>query len=158
MIGYKIIDVIPEHIDPILKIENLCFSLPWTRTALENQMKSKNCLFLTAVNGSNILGYIGLMMVLDEGYISNIAVDPMYRRHGVADALIDSLVERTKDSLSFITLEVRESNASAIALYIKHGFMPVGTRKNYYENPKENALLMTLFFKAEEKQNADNVN
>lgn len=151
MTSCTIIDVTPDHIDSIIEIENLCFSLPWTRTALENQMNAKNCLFLAAVDGSKVLGYIGLMTVLDEGYISNVAVAPQYRRCGIANALIDALMERTKDSLAFMTLEVRESNAAAIALYKKHGFIPVGTRKNYYENPKENALLMTLFFKAEEK-------
>ncbi|MFB0921525.1 MAG: ribosomal protein S18-alanine N-acetyltransferase, partial [Oscillospiraceae bacterium] len=92
-------------------------------------------------------GYIGLMYVLDEGYISNVAVSPVYRRRGVADALIEALIERTKDTLAFMTLEVRESNHAAKYLYSKHGFETVGKRKNYYDRPKEDALLMTLFFK-----------
>ena len=158
MTDYTIVNVIPEHIDSILEIEKLCFSLPWSRSALENQMNAKNCLFLSAVEGKNVLGYIGLMTVLDEGYISNVAVAPRYRRHGIADSLIGALIGRTESSLAFMTLEVRESNAPAIALYEKHGFISVGTRKNYYKNPKENARLMTLFFKAEEYNNADNVN
>lgn len=150
MTDYTITDVVPEHIDSILEIEKLCFSLPWNRRALENQMNSKSHLFLAAVDGSKVLGYIGMMKVLDEGYISNVAVAPQYRRHSIADALINALIKRTRGSLAFMTLEVRESNAPATALYEKHGFILVGTRKNYYEHPKENARLMTLFFNAEE--------
>jgi len=93
-----------------------------------------------------VLGYVGLMFVLDEGYISNVAVAPEERRQGVADALISALVDRTRNKLAFLTLEVRESNAAAISLYKKHGFEIVGNRKNYYERPRESALLMTLFF------------
>lgn len=158
MTDFAITGVTPERIDSILEIEKLCFSPPWSRNALENQMNAENCVFLAAVDGSEVLGYIGLMTVLDEGYISNVAVAPPYRRQGIADALISALAERMKSALAFMTLEVRESNTPAIALYEKHGFISVGIRKNYYENPKENARLMTLFFKAEENNNAYNVN
>ncbi len=143
-----ITDVEPQHLNEIQEIENACFSLPWHRSALEKQMCADNCVFLAALNDDEaVMGYIGLMYVLDEGYISNIAVSPQYRRHGVADALIDALIERTKDTLAFMTLEVRESNHAAKYLYTKHGFETVGKRKNYYDRPKEDALLMTLFFK-----------
>lgn len=147
-----IIDVNPQHLDEIQAIENACFSLPWHRAALEKQMCADNCFFLAALDDNEaVMGYIGLMYVLDEGYISNIAVAPIFRRHGVADALIAELIERAKSSLAFITLEVRESNHAAIYLYTKHGFGVVGKRKNYYDRPKEDALLMTLFFKKEDK-------
>ncbi|NLT62955.1 MAG: ribosomal protein S18-alanine N-acetyltransferase [Clostridiales bacterium] len=147
----KIVDVKPHHIDEIEAIENDCFPLPWKRRDLENQMNADNCIFLAAVDDNDsVMGYVGLMFVLDEGYISNIAVAPEYRRRGIAGSLIKALVERTKNKLAFLTLEVRESNAPAISLYKKHGFKAVGLRKNYYEKPKENALLMTLFFDREE--------
>ena len=140
-------DVEPYNLDEIQKIENACFSLPWTRAALEHQMNAENCIFLAALDDDGIvLGYVGLMFVLDEGYISNVAVAPEERRQGVADALISALVDRTRNKLAFLTLEVRESNAAAISLYKKHGFEIVGNRKNYYERPRESALLMTLFF------------
>ena len=143
-----ITDVNPQHLDEIQEIENACFSLPWHRAALEKQMCSDNCVFFAALDESgSVIGYIGLMYVLDEGYISNVAVSPQYRRQGVADALIDALIDRAKGFLAFVTLEVRESNHAAIYLYTKHGFETVGKRKNYYDRPKENALLMTLFFK-----------
>lgn len=146
-----IIDVKPQHLDEIQAIENACFSLPWHRAALEKQMSADNCIFLAAFDdGGKVIGYLGLMYVLDEGYISNVAVTPDYRRHGVADALIDALIERTKSLLAFLTLEVRESNRAAIYLYTKHGFETVGKRKNYYDRPKEDALLMTLFLKKED--------
>ncbi|NCB74610.1 MAG: ribosomal-protein-alanine N-acetyltransferase [Clostridia bacterium] len=146
-----ITDVNKAHLDEIATIENACFSLPWTLEQLEAQMRADNCIFIAAVNDDGaLMGYIGLMFVLDEGYISNVAVAPDYRRRGVADALITELIERTKKRLSFLTLEVRESNLAAIRLYSKHGFEQVGKRKNYYDKPKEAALLMTLFFKKEE--------
>lgn len=148
----KIADVGPQHLDEIEAIESVCFSLPWHRTALERQMRADNCIFLAALDeGSGmVMGYIGLMHVLDEGYISNVAVSPKYRRCGVADALISALVERVKSTLTFLTLEVRESNHAAICLYSKHSFEVVGKRKNYYDRPKEAALLMTLFLKKED--------
>ena len=143
-----IVDVNSSHLDEITAIENACFSLPWTREQLEKQMSAETCIFLAALNNDGaVMGYIGLMFVLDEGYISNVAVSPSFRRQGVANALITQLIERTKKRLAFLTLEVRESNTSAIKLYSKHGFELVGKRKNYYDKPKEAALLMTLFFK-----------
>ena len=149
MTDYIITKVFPEHLDEIIKIENACFSLPWTRSALENQMNDEKSIFLAAVDGGRVLGYIGMLSVLDEGYISNVAVAPYCRRRGVADALIDALIARKRDELAFITLEVRQSNLPAVSLYSKHGFTEVGRRKNYYDRPKEDAVLMTLFFKPE---------
>jgi len=147
MDGIVITDVRPEHIESIRAIEDACFSLPWTRQALERQMNAENCLFLAALDqGGALMGYVGLMTVLDEGYISNVAVSEKYRRRGVADALITELIGRTREDLAFLTLEVRESNLPAISLYAKHGFKPAGIRRDYYDRPRENALLMTLFF------------
>ena len=146
-----ITDVKPEHLGEIQAIEKTCFSVPWPHASLEHQMNADNCVFLAALDDkSAVMGYVGLMFVLDEGYISNVAVAPEYRRRGVADALISALIEREKDSLAFLTLEVRESNLPAISLYAKHGFTTVGIRRNYYDRPKENALLMTLFFDRKE--------
>ena len=146
-----ITDVEPQHLDEIQEIENICFSLPWFRDALEKQMSASNCIFLAALDDEGrVMGYIGLMYVLDEGYISNVAVAPEHRRRGIADALINALIRKTKEMLAFLTLEVRESNHAAIHLYTKHGFEVVGRRRNYYDRPKEDALLMTLFFKKEE--------
>ena len=135
-------------LDQILAIEQACFSVPWTRTQLASQLDENRHVFLAATTGENVLGYVGMMVVLDEGYISNVAVAPEARRQGVGRALIEALLKRAEEMhLAFVTLEVRSSNAAAIALYSGFGFEPVGRRKNYYDKPSEDALLMTKFWK-----------
>ena len=94
----------------------------------------------------NILGYAGLHAILDEGYIDNIAVAPDARRHGVASALLDVFCRFGAANLAFLTLEVRQSNAPAIALYEKHGFQRAGLRPGYYQHPREDAVIMTREF------------
>ena len=145
---YSICDVTAVHIPQIEALEQQCFSMPWTAEQLQSQMKDSRHEFVAAVTPDDtVLGYIGMMYVLDEGYISNVAVSPDYRRRGIADALIEQLCALCRShALSFVTLEVRVGNAPAIALYEKHGFQRVGLRRNYYERPKEDALIMTKFF------------
>ena len=145
---FRIVDVSAEHITQIEEIERKCFSRPWTVGQLRSQMRDAQHEFIAAMDGGRVLGYVGLMYVLDEGYISNVAVHPEARRQGIGDALIDALAAKAAElELAFLTLEVRESNAPAIALYAKHGFHPVGKRKNYYDAPKEDAVLMTCYLK-----------
>ena len=145
---YSICDVSAAHIPQIEMLEQRCFSLPWTAEQLKGQLKDAQHEFIAALTpDAAVLGYVGMMYVLDEGYISNVAVSPDHRRQGIADALITRLCEIcTELELSFVTLEVRAGNAPAIALYEKHGFQRVGLRRNYYERPKEDALIMTKFF------------
>ena len=144
----QILDVQPHHLPQIEKLEQQCFSLPWSWDQLMSQLPDDCHEFLAAEQEGKVLGYVGMMTVLDEGYISNVAVDPAFRRQGIADRLITELLDRARiRELSFVTLEVREHNEPAIALYRKHGFAPVGLRKNYYELPVENALLMTKYLK-----------
>lgn len=142
-------DAVYTDIPKIADIEQQCFSVPWTEKQLVSQLRDNQHEFLAAkTREGELCGYVGMMYVLDEGYISNVAVSPEYRRRGAADALIDELLERAVClELSFVTLEVRESNNAAIELYSKHGFRPVGLRKNYYEKPRENAIIMTTFLK-----------
>lgn len=146
---FEIADVRLEHIDEIELLEKQCFSVPWSRQALISQLPDDMHFFIAAFNDSGrVLGYVGMMYVLDEGYISNVAVSPEYRRLGIADKLIESLIKRANEkNLSFVTLEVRESNLPAIELYRKNGFSDVGMRKNYYNKPTENAILMTKFLR-----------
>ena len=146
---YRIIDTTQTQLEQIEKIEQQCFSCPWTLDQLRSQLSDDRHVFLAAVDaGGTVLGYVGMMFVLDEGYISNVAVAPAYRRQGVADALIAALMRRAEElALAFVTLEVRAGNEPAKSLYAKHGFVPVGRRKNYYDLPKEDAILMTRFWK-----------
>ena len=128
----------------LAEIERECFSVPWTVDMLRSQLSPGQHVFLVAEKDGEAAGYIGLAYVLDEGYISNVAVAPSFRRRGIGDALLDGMEARGRAlSLAFLTLEVRESNAPARALYAKHGYRDVGRRKNYYEKPREDAILMT---------------
>ena len=146
--AYSIVDAAPCHLETLEELEKQCFSLPWTREMLQSQLPDGMHEFLVAEENGTVLGYVGMMFVLDEGYISNVAVAPQQRRRGIGDALILELLRRCEaHELAFVTLEVREHNEPAIALYRKHGFEPVGLRKNYYEAPVENAILMTKFWK-----------
>ncbi len=149
----RIVDTRPEHLDDILLMEQQCFSVPWTHEQLMAQLSDFMHIFLAAEDeDGRAVGYAGLMYVLDEGYISNVAVSPDRRREGIADMLLTELYERAKaKKLSFLTLEVRESNIPAQSLYKKHGYTEVGRRKAYYSRPKEDAVLMTCFLSEEEK-------
>ena len=146
--GYRITDAGECHIPALSELEKCCFSLPWTPEQLRRELPDERHVFLVAEEQGELLGYVGMMHVLDEGYISNVAVSPEHRRRGIASALIRELLARAEAlSLAFVTLEVRAGNGPAIALYEGFGFVPVGRRKNYYEAPKEDALLMTKFLK-----------
>ena len=142
---YIITDAREAMLPQLLEIEKECFSVPWTEAMLRTQMNPDKHIFLVAETaGGEIAGYVGMMYVLDEGYISNVAVARDYRRRGIAQTLIYTLICRAAEKgLSFLTLEVRAGNDEAIALYEKCGFQTVGRRKNYYEKPAEDAILMT---------------
>ena len=134
------------HLDDVYIIETECFSHPWSKQSLEEELNNETSLFLVAKEENEVIGYIGMSIVIDEGYIFNVAVRESYRNKGVATALINELVTYgKKNNFSFITLEVRESNFPAISLYSKFGFIKAGERKDYYSNPKENAILMTKY-------------
>ncbi len=150
---FAIRDVLPREIPQIEALEKACFSLPWTQDQLKSQLRDRQHEFIAAVSESGtVLGYIGMMHVLDEGYISNVAVSPDRRRQGIGDALIAALIKICEAlGLSFVTLEVRAGNKPAIALYEKHGFERVGLRKNYYDHPREDALLMTKTFESRQQ-------
>jgi len=135
-------------LDEVEAIERQCFPDPWSRRMLEDTLRQSGTVMLSALaQDGRLAGYASMHMVLDEGYINNIAVAPACRRQGAGSALLLALERAAKkERLSFLTLEVRASNAAAQALYAKHGFVPVGRRKNYYAQPREDAVLMTLSF------------
>ena len=130
------------------EIEKLCFVHPWSEQSVKDEMDKENSIFLMAFDGENPIGYVGLSVVFDEGYMGNLAVLEAYRRKGVGRALMQELLnECVKLELAFATLEVRASNTPAVNLYESLGFTEVGRRKNYYKEPSEDALLLTKFFK-----------
>ena len=132
----------PAHDRALAALEAACFPAdPWPESMI-SRLRER---FIVARSGDELLGYIVLATVLDEGSIDNIAVAPAHRRKGVADLLVQEVIRRGREmGLSFITLEVRAGNGPAIALYRKHGFETVGRRKGYYEKPREDAVLMTV--------------
>lgn len=140
-------EMIEENIPQIAEIEKASFSKPWSEKSItESFLSQSNIFFVAEINGK-IVGYIGMTLSIDEGYILNVAVLPQYRKQGVGRKLVESLISFGENNkLVFITLEVRESNIPAISLYTQYGFSQVGKRKNYYSNPSEDALLLTKYF------------
>ena len=131
----------------VAAIERECFSQPWSEDMLAEELYNDNASFIVAVaDDGTVLGYAGLTVVLDEGYINNVAVRSQYRRMGVADALLGTFIHFAEEHLAFLTLEVRASNDKAISLYTKNGFVQEGRRKDYYKAPKEDAIIMTRRF------------
>ena len=112
-----VVDATEAMVPAIAAIEQECFSDPWTQQAIQSQLTGPNHIFLAAVDGETVAGYVGLMYVIDEGYIANVAVTADYRRQHIADLLIAELVRRGQElHLAFLTLEVRASNEPAQAL------------------------------------------
>ena len=144
---YEIVPMDRGHIPQILELERACFSAPWTETMLSDALFDPQASFIVAQDEEgNVVGYAGLHVIVDEGYIDNVAVEPDARRHGVASALLDVFCRFCTANLSFLTLEVRSSNAPAISLYEKFGFFRAGLRKGYYQHPREDAVIMTREF------------
>lgn len=132
-----------EHISSVYEIEKICFSHPWSADDLASQLELETSHFLVALVDDTVAGYMGLQIFSGEGYVTNVAVLPEYRGMGIAKALIKKQLE---NDMSFITLEVRESNTPAISLYDKMGFKNVGIRPHFYSDPDENAIIMTKEF------------
>lgn len=133
------------YLDAVVNIEEACFSVPWSYESFVWAMQNENNYFVVAEEDGTVMGYAGLCFVLDEGDVVNVATLPEYRRRGVGAALVSDIIEfAKKKGIKSLMLEVRESNAGAIALYEKFGFVKIGTRKNYYSKPTENADIMRL--------------
>lgn len=145
--NYRLVPMDKSHLTQIADIEKECFSSPWTVPMLEEELNNLCASFIVAQGeDGTVLGYAGLHVAVDEGYIDNIAVREDYRRQGVGQALLGAFMRFGQEKLAFLTLEVRPSNEPAIQFYMKHGFVQVGRRKNYYTAPREDAILMTLEF------------
>lgn len=153
----RIVPMNGDHLDEVAELERVCFSTPWSRNMLAEELENDLSAFLVALDDSDrVAGYAGLQVILDEGYITNVAVRPDCRRQGVASRLLQVFLDFAQGNhLAFLTLEVRASNYDAIALYGSRGFRSVGRRANYYEHPKEDAIIMTKEFSYHAAENAD---
>ena len=132
-----------SHVPQIAALETLCFNDPWSETSIASELGNRLSLWLVALEGETVIGYVGSQTVLGWTDMMNVAVHPHFRRQGVGKALVEELIRLLKDQGSEqLTLEVRLSNESAKSLYFGLGFTDVGRRKNYYHNPKEDALIL----------------
>ncbi|MCL2084170.1 MAG: ribosomal protein S18-alanine N-acetyltransferase [Oscillospiraceae bacterium] len=132
------------HARAMADLESACFSMPWTLAQIEAELQHGYAHYWAAELDGVLAGYAGMNVVLDEGYVTNVAVHPVYRRRHIGEKLMERLIEQSLEmSLVFLTLEVRKSNEAAIGMYAKLGFELWGTRPNYYSRPAEDALLMT---------------
>ena len=133
-----------NHVAQVAQLEKICFgSAAWSENSIASELNNELALWIVAEDGDKVLGYVGSQTVMDETDMMNVAVHPDCRGQGIATGLIVGLVGALKERGSrCLTLEVRSSNAPAIALYEKLGFHQVGCRKNYYRNPKEDALIL----------------
>lgn len=149
----RIVPMTADHLDEVAALERVCFPDPWSRNMLADELDNALAAFLAALDSTGaVVGYAGLQVVLDEGYILNIAVRPDCRRQQIASQLLEVFINFARGNrLSFLTLEVRASNAPAIALYERWGFEEAGRRRNYYEHPREDAVIMTRKFEYEKE-------
>ena len=131
------------HISAVAQLERENFSMPWSESVLEAELQNPLSLWIVALQGDAVVGYVGAQIVPDEADMMNIAVHPDYRRRGVAEQLVTLLCDGlAAKNVHVLMLEVRASNEPAKALYGKLDFRQVGCRPNYYRNPKEDALIL----------------
>ncbi|MBO4559137.1 MAG: ribosomal protein S18-alanine N-acetyltransferase [Lachnospiraceae bacterium] len=138
-------DMAAADLFKVADLERRLFSDPWSIDSFRGALRSQNQVFLVCDDDGTIAGYCGMLMVPGEGQILNVAVDENYRRRGLATEMMNAMIDiGTTNEIFLYTLEVRENNAPALALYKSVGFVPTGRRKGYYKNPEEDAILMDL--------------
>lgn len=132
-----------EHVAQVAELEKLCFRDPWSENSVASELNNPLSLWLVALDGETVAGYVGSQTVMDESDMMNLAVHPDYRCQGIGSRLVDELIKELKKKGSQrLTLEVRVSNEPAKRLYDELGFSEIAVRKRYYSHPKEDALIL----------------
>ena len=144
MFKVEVVAMEMEHIDEVMVVESLSFTVPWSRNSfVEELTKNKFSRYIVAKVEGVVVGYAGMWLIAGEGHITNIAVHPSFRGYGIGKKLMDGLICIAKsEGVDRLTLEVRRSNLIAQSLYYKYGFEICGERKAYYTDNKEDALIM----------------
>jgi len=133
-----------NHIDDIMMVERLSFTIPWSRESFIHELKdNKFSRYISALVNGKVVGYAGMWIIFDEGHITNIAVHPEFRKNGIGSRLLEKLIDISQENgVEKLTLEVRRSNTAAKNLYYKYGFKEEGIRKCYYADNGEDAIIM----------------
>ena len=132
-----------REVPQVAELEKLCFAMPWSEKSVAGELDNPLALWLVAMEGDRLAGYVGSQTVMDETDMMNLAVAPQFRRQGVGETLVNALTASLKQLGSrCLTLEVRDSNEAARALYGKLGFTEIGRRRGYYRDPREDALIL----------------
>lgn len=151
MRGMTIVPMEERHLDDLARLERLCFSRPWSRQALKEELTNPAACFLVGEEAGEMLGYAGMHCAAGECYVDNVAVFPEARRQGVGRKLMEALLQAAAArGGEFLSLEVRPSNLEALALYRGLGFREVGRRRRFYDDPVEDGLLLTKDLEKEE--------
>ena len=151
--GIEIVKMTDDDVKFAAALEKICFSAPWSENMINSERVNPAVSFFSAKKDGEFIGHAGMIIVLDEAHVYNIAVSPDARRHGVGKALVDAMkAECEKRGALTLMLEVRASNAAAISLYEKCGFEKAGERKNFYSSPREDGFMYNYYFKKESGQ------
>lgn len=142
-LNFNIVKMTESQVEAVARLEAQVFSTPWSKQALMDTLLEEHILFYTALADEDVAGYCGIYLAADEGEITNVAVAPPFRRHKVAQELLEKTMTKAYEKgARKIFLEVRSQNEPAIRLYQKAGFYQIGVRKNYYQKPQDDALVM----------------
>ena len=139
-----------EDLETVTRMEQVCYSVPWSEATFRGLLRRRDAELLVAERDGQLIGYAVFWQVLDQGELGNVAVEPAHRRHGVARVLVGRVMERAAArGVRELFLEVRPSNTGARLLYDSYGFVPVGRRRNYYQAPVEDAVVMRVLLPRE---------
>ncbi|MCH3960150.1 MAG: ribosomal protein S18-alanine N-acetyltransferase [Selenomonas sp.] len=136
-------EMAPEDADAVEIVEKACFAIPWSREAFWKEAANENTIYLLALEGEQVIGYVGCWISYEESQITNVAILPAYRGRGIGTQLFGAVIEAVKTKgVTAMTLEVRPANDPALALYKGYGFKEAGRRPHYYQDNGEDAIIM----------------